>query len=103
MFYDWEVFFSCARKSANWTDSLSLVKPQGLLSVGWAADQMLALYELTADPIWLERGELAVGVLSLFQQVWSPPRFESCMGYFFGGHASQNTDAEWQVLRTYGL
>lgn len=94
-FYDFETFFSCARKNANWTDTISKIKAQNSLSIGWSADHMLAMYELTSDTIWLERGELVVNVFSLLQQVWSQPRMEQCRGYFFGGHACQNTDGEW--------
>ena len=38
---------------------------------------------------------LVLGVLNLFQQVWSPPRYEQRYGYLFGGLGAGNTDAEW--------
>jgi hypothetical protein len=34
-------------------------------------------------------------VLNLFQQVWSPPRYEQTYGYLFGGLGAGNTDGEW--------
>ena len=41
----------------------------GTLSVGWVADQLLALHTLTGNATYLTQGELALGVLNLFQQV----------------------------------
>eukprot|EP01046_Picozoa_sp_COSAG06_P109167 COSAG06_NODE_55612_length_288_cov_2.460317_1_plen_54_part_10 len=34
-------------------------------------------------------------MLNLFQQVWSPPRYEQTYGYLFGGLGAGNTDGEW--------
>ena len=51
-FYDFETFFSCNHKPVNWTDTLNGMKPINTLSVGWTADQMLALctYLCTSVP-----------------------------------------------------
>lgn len=50
---------------------------------------------LTQNQTYLEQGELVLGVLNLFQQVWSPPRYEQRYGYLFGGLGAGNTDGEW--------
>ena len=94
-FYDFETFFSCNNKPVNWTDTLNGMKPINTLSVGWVADQMLALYVLTGNATWLAHGEYALGIFNLFQQVWSPPRYEQLYGYLFGGYGAGNTDGEW--------
>jgi hypothetical protein len=94
-FYDFETFFSCNHKPVNWTDTIAGLKAINTLSVGWVADQMLALYTLTKNEYYLEQGELVLGVLNLFQQVWSPPRYEQRYGYLFGGLGAGNTDGEW--------
>lgn len=44
----------------NWTDTLNGMKPINTLSVGWTADQMLALYTLTKNQTYLEQGELVL-------------------------------------------
>jgi hypothetical protein len=94
-FYDFETFFSCNNKPVNWTDTLNGMKAINTLSVGWTADQMLALYALTKNETYLEQGELVLAVFNLFQQVWSPPRYEQRYGYLFGGFGAGNTDGEW--------
>ena len=94
-FYDFETFFSCNNKPVNWTDTLNGIKPINTLSVGWTADQMLAMYVLTQNKTYLAHGELVLAVLNLFQQVWSPPRYEQRYGYLFGGLGAGNTDGEW--------
>ena len=47
------------------------MKAINTLSVGWTADQLLALYTLTKNETWLQQGELVLGVFNLFQQVGS--------------------------------
>ena len=91
-FYDFETFYSCGIRPVGWVDPVSALAPQNSLCIQWTCDQMLALYELTGEAHWLERGEYALSILSLYQQVWSPPYY---LGHLFGGFASQNTDGEW--------
>jgi hypothetical protein len=66
--------------------------PQNNLATQWAADQFLALYRLTGDEYWLKRGELALGILSFYHQVWTPPYYNV---YLYGGFGVMNTDGEW--------
>ncbi len=91
-FDDFESFYSCSPKPLYAVDYWSGIRPQCNLSIQWTADQMLALYRLTGDSEWLARGEYALGLLSLYQQVWDPPHRS---GYLFGGFGVLNTDGEW--------
>lgn len=92
LFQDFEVFYSCSPKPLSWVDDLTGLPPINTLAVQCTADQFLALHQLTNDAHWLQLGEDALGVLSLFQQVWSPPDYEANL---FGGFGAMNTDGEW--------
>ncbi len=92
-FQDFELFYSCAPRPLYWVDPLNGIPPVNTLAVQWAADHFLALYRLTEDGRWLRQGEYCLGLLSLFQQVWSPNRFgKACL---FGGFGVMNCDGEW--------
>lgn len=91
-FQDFEVFYSCSRKPLHWVDPVNGILPINNLAIQWAADQFLALYQLTGDSSWLEYGEYSLGLLSLFQQVWDPPYYNV---HLFGGFGVMNTDGEW--------
>ena len=91
-FQDFESFYSGSPTPIQWRDPWTGIWPQNTLSLGWAADQFLALYRLTGDRSWLQRGEYALSNLSLFQQVWTPPYYPI---YLFGGFGVMNTDGEW--------
>jgi hypothetical protein len=92
LFQDFEVFYSCSKKSYHWIDVWSGLPPINNLAIQWTCDQFLALYKLTKDKYWLHRGEYVLSLLSLFQQVWDPPFYEA---YLFGGFGVMNTDGEW--------
>jgi hypothetical protein len=93
LFQDFEVFYSCAPKPLYWLDPVNGIPPVDTLAIQWSADQFLALYRLTGATHWLEQGKYCLGLLSLFQQVWSPPALSgACL---FGGFGVQNTDGEW--------
>jgi hypothetical protein len=95
-FQDFEVFFSCAPNSINDFDSLTLLYPHNTLSIQWTAEAFLKGYSLFNDNHDLEQGEYCLNILSLYQQVWSPP----FIGFYaFGGFGVQNTDAEWSDAR----
>ena len=92
-FNDFELFYSCARKSLNPVDMWSGIRPQNTLSLQWACDFMLALQRITGEREYLEYGEYLLGILALYQQVWDPVFYpDECL---FGGFCSQNTDGEW--------
>ena len=97
-FYDFETFYSCSPKPLDWIDPVCGIRPQNNLSIQWACDQFLELYRLTGNPDWLRRGEYVLGLLSLYQQVWSPPHYEKV--YLFGGFGVMNTDGEWNDGRS---
>ena len=91
-FQDFESFYSCSPTPIQWRDPWTGIWPQNTLSVAWAADQFLALYRLTGDRSWFERGEYTLSNLSLYQQVWTPPYYPI---YLYGGFGAMNTDGEW--------
>jgi hypothetical protein len=95
-FQDFEVFFSCAPNSINDFDSLTWLYPHNTLSIQWTAEAFLKGYSLFNDNHNLAQGEYCLNILSLYQQVWSPP----FIGFYsFGGFGVQNTDAEWSDAR----
>ena len=91
-FQDFEVFYSCSPKPLHWVDPVNGIPPINNLAIQWAADQFLALYQLTDDKKWLRHGEYSLGILSLFQQVWDPPFYGV---HLYGGFGVMNTDGEW--------
>lgn len=64
------------------TDYWTGIRAHNNLSIGWACDQMLALYRLTGDDKWLRHGEHLLSILSFYQQVWNPSHRS---GYLYGG------------------
>jgi len=95
-FQDYEVFFSCAPNPVNRFDSLTWLYPHNTLSIQWSAEAFLKAYQLFNNKIYLEHGEYCLNILSLYQQVWSPPFLDF---YAFGGFGVQNTDGEWSDAR----
>jgi hypothetical protein len=94
--FDFETFFSCSRKPLGYYDRYTGQHPQNTLSIHQAAEACLSLYALTGKKIYLDRGEVILDYLGLYQQVWSP-RWLSCD--LFGGFGVQNTDGEWSDSR----
>jgi len=91
-FTDFETIYSCSSKPMNATDYWTGIRAHNNLSIGWACDQMLALYRLTGDDKWLRLGEHVLSILSFYQQVWNPAHRS---GYLYGGFGVMNTDGEW--------
>ncbi len=91
-FNDFETFYSCSPKPLHAIDYWSGILPHNNLSMGWACDMYLALYQRTGEELWLESGRYLLSVLSLYQQVWNPSHLA---GYLFGGFGVMNTDGEW--------
>jgi hypothetical protein len=94
-FQDFETFYSCSAKPLQWIDNWSGILPQNTLAIQWSADQFLALYRLTGDRGWLRRGEYILSLLSLYQQVWTPPYAPYNKVNLYGGFGVMNTDGEW--------
>ena len=95
LFQDFEVFYSCAPLPLYWLDPVNGIPPVNNLAIQWSADQFLALYRLTGDTHWLAKGEYCLAVLSLFQQVWSPPYLTP--PYLFGGFGRRITMANGMI------
>jgi hypothetical protein len=95
-YQDFETFYSCSTKPLDFRDEFTGLYPMNTLAVFWTASVMLKAYKLTGDTRYLNLGCEVVDLLSLFQQVWSPP-FLSLRA--FGGFGVMNTDAEWSDAR----
>ncbi len=91
-FDDFETFYSCSPKPLHAIDYWSGIRPHNNLSIGWACDMYLSLYQRTGEELWLDSGRYLLGILSLYQQVWNPSHLN---GYLFGGFGVMNTDGEW--------
>ncbi len=94
--YDFETFFSCARKPISFYDSWTAQYPQNNLSTIQAAMAYLRIFELTNDSSYLASGQHVLDYLLLTQQVWNHPLLTPML---VGGTTTQNTDAEWSDAR----
>ncbi len=94
--FDFETFFSCARKPVGFYDSFTQQYPQNTLSMQQTAEAFLALWTLTGKAEYLAEGRSVLDYLCLYQQVWSPPWLSREL---FGGFGVQNTDGEWSDAR----
>jgi hypothetical protein len=94
--FDFETFFSCARKPVDFFDSFTQQYPQNTLSMQQTAEAFLALWRITGNTEYLARGTSVLDYLCLYQQVWSPPWLSREL---FGGFGVQNTDGEWSDAR----
>jgi len=95
-YQDFETFYSCSPNVPGFRDPRTGILPQSSLAVFWTAGTMLGVHDLTADEEYLRLAREAADILSLYQQVWSPP-FLSFKA--FGGFGVMNTDAEWSDAR----
>ena len=94
--YDFETFFSCARKPLSFFDPWTAQYPQNNLSAIQAAKAYLQIFTLTKDPQYLTAGQRVLDYLLLTQQVWNHPLLTPKL---VGGTTTQNTDAEWSDAR----
>ncbi len=96
-FEDFEVYLSCSPKPfMPYYDSSVAMYAQNTLSIQWCAEAYLKAWQLFNDKQYLQQGEYCLNILSLYQQVWSPP----FIGFYaFGGFGAQNSDAEWSDAR----
>ncbi|HTR98255.1 MAG TPA: hypothetical protein VML00_00815 [Bacteroidota bacterium] len=94
--FDFETFFSCSPKPVGFYDTVTTQYAQNTLSMEMAAEACEALYDLTGDRDYVERGSAILDYLCLYQQVWSPRWLSREL---LGGFGVQNTDAEWSDAR----
>lgn len=94
--FDYETFFSCARKPVGFFDTFTRQFAQNTLSMQQTAEAFLALWSVTGKADFLKRGRSVLDYLCLYQQVWSPPWLSREL---FGGFGVQNTDGEWSDSR----
>jgi hypothetical protein len=95
-YQDFETFYSCSAKPLDFRDHRTGILPQNSYGLYWTAEAMLGAHKLTGDAHYLELACEATDLLSLYQQIWSPP-FLSLEA--FGGFGVMNTDAEWSDAR----
>lgn len=94
--FDFETYLSCARKDYSFFDSWTAQYPQNNMAAIQAPVTMLALYQLTKKPEYLESGTKILDYLLLTQQVWNNPLYTPML---VGGFTTQNTDQEWSDAR----
>ncbi len=94
--FDFETFFSCSSKPIGFFDRFTGQYPQNTLSMDMTAEACGALFALTGDGRYIERGSETLDYLLLYQQVWSPGWLSRAL---LGGFGVQNTDAEWSDAR----
>ena len=94
---DFEVYFSCGVKPLSFHDNYTGQGPRNTLSMHWALEGFLALFEATNEEFYLEEGALVADYLALYQTTWQPHFITTA--YAFGGFGVQNTDAEWLDAR----
>jgi hypothetical protein len=96
---DFEAFYSCAIKPETFFDTRTGQWPCNTMSVSWALQGFLALYEATHDKQYLDAAEATADFASLFQAVWAPEFIVTA--YPFGGFLSQLGDSEWLDQRAH--
>jgi len=94
--FDYETFLSCSRKPYDTYDSITAQHPQNNMGTIMATKAFLALYDVTHEERFIQRGLNVLDYLSLTQQVWSHPAMTPNL---IGGFTTQNSDAEWSDAR----
>jgi hypothetical protein len=62
------------------------------LAMWWTAEALIRLYQTTGTARYLSEGQRVLDELSLYQQIWDPPWFDTPC---FGGFGLTNTDGHW--------
>ena len=96
---DFEALYSCARKPETFFDVRTGQGPCNIMSISWALQGFLSLYEATHESQYLDGAEAVADFASLFQAVWAPNYITTA--YPFGGLSSQLGDAEWLDQRAH--
>jgi hypothetical protein len=96
---DFEAFYSCAIKPETFFDQRTGQWPCNTMSMSWALQGFLALFEATHDRTHLDDAAAVADYASLFQAVWAPHFIITA--YPFGGISSQVGDAEWLDQRAH--
>jgi hypothetical protein len=95
--YDFETFYSCSSKPEGTFDKITGQWPRCTLSMIWAIDGLVSLYEFHPEKRIHEALDAVIDYAGLYQSVWQPHFIVTA--YAFGGCISQNTDAEWLDMR----
>lgn len=96
---DFEAFYSCAVKPETFFDQRTGQGPRNTMSMSWALQGFLALFESSNDPVDLGHAAAIADYVSFYQAVWDPHFIVTA--YPFGGISSQTGDAEWLDQRAH--
>ena len=96
---DFEALYSCAVKAETFFDPRTGQPPRNAMSMSWALQGFVSLYEVTGESHYLEAAEAVADYASLLQTVWAPHYIITA--YPFGGFSSQIGDAEWLDQRDH--
>ena len=96
---DFEALYSCAVKAETFYDERTGQPPRNAMSMSWAVQGFLSLFETTGEQQYLEAAESVADYASLLQAVWAPHYIITA--YPFGGMNSQIGDAEWLDQRDH--
>ncbi len=86
-----------SRGSSGDRDPRSGVSRQGSIGMIYTALAALRLFEIKQDQALATLARRTLGILSQFQQVWSPPYLRSAV---VGGFGAVNCDARWNDARS---
>ena len=96
---DFEALYSCAVKEETFHDARTGQPPRNAMSMSWALQGFVSLYEATGEERYLEAAESVADYASFLQTVWAPHYVITA--YPFGGFSSQIGDAEWLDQRDH--
>ena len=96
---DFEALYSCAVKAESFFDSRTGQYPRNGMSMSWALEGFLSLYEATRQVRYLDAAERVADYAAFLQAVWAPHFIITA--YPFGGFTSQIGDAEWLDQRDH--
>ena len=96
---DFEALYSCAVKPETFFDERTGQPPRNTMSMSWALEAFIALYEITENAQYLDAAERVADYATLLQTVWDPHYIITA--YPFGGFSSQIGDAEWMDQRDH--
>ncbi len=96
---DFEALYSCAVKPETFFDTRTGQPPRNAMSMSWALQGFVSMYETTGERRYLEAAEEVADYASLMQAVWAPHFIITA--YPFGGFTSQIGDAEWLDQRDH--
>lgn len=98
--YDFETFWSCSPRFVSF-DERTRQWPANNLALIHTVHAYLSAYNVTKERSYLDKGQLLLDYLLLYQQSWTNPVLEGLTSpaMLLGGFTTQNSDAEWSDAR----